>query len=113
VDGLRRRELTRYGAPILFLAAVTAAVLLIKSALSGSSTPATNEAATVTRVSTTRATETIGRTTSTVARYYTIQPGDTLGSVAIRQKTTVDDLLRLNPGIDPNALHAGQRIRIG
>jgi LysM repeat protein len=51
--------------------------------------------------------------TTTAARYYTIESGDTLGSVAIKEHTTVEDLLRLNPGIDPQALHVGQRIRVG
>jgi LysM repeat protein len=51
--------------------------------------------------------------TSTVARYYTIQSGDTLAAVAAKQNTTVADLLRLNPGVDPTALHVGQRIRVG
>ena len=42
-----------------------------------------------------------------------IQSGDTLGAVAFRLHTTLDELLRLNPGIDPKALHTGQRIRVG
>jgi LysM repeat protein len=33
--------------------------------------------------------------------------------VAFRVHMTVDDLLRLNPGVDPKALHTGQRIRVG
>src|SRR5919109_2418012 len=40
VDPRTRRELTRYGAPAAFLAAVTIAVLLIKAGLSGGSEPA-------------------------------------------------------------------------
>ncbi|TMK34886.1 MAG: LysM peptidoglycan-binding domain-containing protein [Actinobacteria bacterium] len=54
-------------------------------------------------------------TTSTTGepRYYTIQSGDTLGSVALREHTTVDDLLRLNPGVNPQGLRVGQRIRVG
>jgi LysM repeat protein len=116
VDAHRRRELTRFGAPIAFLAAVTIAVLLIKSALNGSSS-------TTTLVATTRPTHTVThrqRTVSTAksttggaVRYYMIQPGDTLGSVAVHENTTVDQLLRLNPGIDPHALRSGQRIRVG
>lgn len=110
-----RRELTRYGAPAAFLAAVTIAVLLIKSGLSGNggggttaaSTPVRTEAATTTRAATTA-----GRTTI-AARYYTVQSGDTLGAIAAQENTTVSDLLRLNPGIDPRALHSGQRIRVG
>src|SRR5438093_7733506 len=41
-----------------------------------------------------------------------IQSGDTLGSIALKYDTTVEKLLGLNPGVDPNALHPGDaRIR--
>jgi LysM repeat protein len=115
VDARRRRELTRYGAPAAFLAAVTIAVALIKSALNtGGRAEVTIPSVSVSIQTATTASTATGRTTaSTAAQYYTIQPGDTLGAVALRQHTTVDELLRLNPGIDPTSLHAGQRIRVG
>jgi LysM repeat protein len=120
VDPRLRRELTRYGAPAAFLAAATIAVLLIKAGLSGGSGQTTTVGALPTGT-TTQATQTHGSTTTitipttstTIApRYYTIQSGDTLGSVALKEHTTVDDLLRLNPGIDPQALRIGQRLRV-
>ncbi|MDD4694356.1 MAG: LysM peptidoglycan-binding domain-containing protein, partial [Firmicutes bacterium] len=43
---------------------------------------------------------------------YTIRPGDTIYQLAIRYNTTVDRILRFNPGIDPNNLKVGQRICI-
>ena len=127
MDPRLRRELTRYGAPAAFLAAATIAVLLIKAGLSGGSGATTTVGAlptgTTTRATQTRSTTTITTsttpittpTTSTTAapRYYTIQSGDTLGSVALREHTTVDDLLRLNPGVNPQGLRVGQRIRVG
>ena len=109
MDLRRRRGLTRFGAPAAFLAAVTIAVLLIKSALSGSSQEPTTVALTS---APTRSTRSVGTSTAP-GRYYTVQSGDTLGGIALREKTTVDELLRLNPGIDPQTLHAGQRIRVG
>lgn len=116
MDAERRRELTRFGAPVAFLVAVTIAVLLIKSALSGHTSKPTSAAATVLTHAARRPRRrvaTVTTTSSTAARYYTIQPGDTLGSVAARESTTVNELLRLNPGIDPHVLHTGQRIRVG
>lgn len=41
---------------------------------------------------------------------YTIVAGDTLYNIAIRYNTSVDELLRANPGINPNALYIGQVI---
>ncbi|HYY03272.1 MAG TPA: LysM domain-containing protein [Gaiellaceae bacterium] len=115
MDTRHRRELTRIGAPAAFLAAVTIAVLLIKSALSGSTHEATTSSFTSmpTHATTRPKRATTTARTVTAARYYTVQSGDTLGAIAARENTTVDELLRLNPGIDPKALHAGQRIRVG
>jgi len=130
VDPARRRELTRYGAPAAFLAAVTIAVLLIKAGLNNgsSSHSGAGSAPTTTRVATTppatptttklvltgTPTTTAATTTTTPgARYYVIQNGDTLGAVASRYGTTVSALMTLNPNIDPNALHPGDRIRVG
>ncbi|HVD42347.1 MAG TPA: LysM domain-containing protein [Gaiellaceae bacterium] len=125
MDPRRRRELTRYGAPAAFLAAVTIAVILIKAGLnsgSGSTTtvglPPTT-AATTTRPTTTKlvlttpqsTTATTTETTTPGAEYYVVQSGDTLGSIAQKYSATVDELMTLNPGIDPTALRIGQRIR--
>jgi LysM repeat protein len=126
MDPRRRQELTRYGAPTAFLAAVTIAVILIKSGLSGGSeaTTTTGLFPTTTRSATTATTtnklvltapQTSTATTDTStpgAEYYAVQGGDTLGSIAQKYSTTVDDLMTLNPGIDPTALHIGQRIRV-
>ena len=43
---------------------------------------------------------------------YAVRSGDTLGTIAERFGTTVDELLTLNPGIDPHALRVGQTLRV-
>jgi len=58
-----------------------------------------------------------GTTTSTGPqsggrRFYRVQAGDTLESIAAQFQTDVDVLLELNPNIDPLALSPGQRIRV-
>jgi LysM repeat protein len=126
MDPRRRRELTRYGAPAAFLAAVTIAVILIQAGLnSGSGSTTTvglppTAAATTTKPTTTKlvltapqsTTATSTETTTPGAEYYVVQSGDTLGSIAQKYSTTVDELMTLNPGIDPTALHIGQKIRV-
>jgi LysM repeat protein len=125
MDPRRRRELTRYGAPAAFLAAVTIAVILIKAGLNGGTGSTTTvglstTAATTTNPTTTKlvltappsTTATTTETTTAGAQYYVVQSGDTLGSIAQKYGTTVDALTTLNPGIDPTALHIGQRIRV-
>lgn len=113
----RRRELLHYGGPAAFLVAATIAILLVKAGLSGGGTDSTATQSialpvTTHQTSTQRTASTKTSTTAVAARYYTIQSGDTLGSVALAENTTVTELLQLNPGVDPQALHAGQRIRI-
>ena len=120
MDPRRRRELTRFGAPAAFLAAATIAVLLIKAGLSGGSgsPPPTIGAIPTVTPTTTRSTTTTklvltGTSTATPgAQYYVIQSGDTLGSIAVKYNTTVEQLMTLNPSVDPNALHPGDRIRV-
>lgn len=41
---------------------------------------------------------------------YIVQPGDTFYRLATKFKTTVDAIVRLNPGVDPNRLVVGQII---
>lgn len=127
MDPRRREQLTRYGAPAAFLAAVTIAAILVKAGLNGSSSTtvaitssstarATTVATTTTKLvltappgsTTTMTTE----TTTPGAEYYVVVSGDTLGSIAQKYNTTVDELTTLNLGIDPTALTVGQKIRI-
>ena len=118
-----RRELTRYGAPAAFLAAVTIAVLLVKAGMSGGDDSTTNVSPVTTRATTSSPTTTklvltapaattTTTTTSQEGEYYVIESGDTLGTIAAKYDTSVEELLRLNPGIDPTALRVGDRVRV-
>lgn len=127
MDPRRREQLTRYGAPAAFLAAVTIAAILVKAGLNGSSTTTvaitssstartTSAATTTTKLVLTApagsTTTTTTETTTPGAEYYVVVSGDTLGSIAQKYNTTVDELTTLNLGIDPTALTVGQKIRI-
>jgi LysM repeat protein len=124
VDARRRSELARSGAPAAFLAAATIAIVLIKAGLSGSggdttstaellpTTTAATTTAPTKKVTVTSTPPTTTGTTTSAGQYYTVESGDTLGGIAAKYSTTVDDLMRLNPGIDPTALHIGQKIRV-
>ena len=126
MDPRSRQQLTRYGAPAAFLAAVTIAVILIKAGLNGGSgstttvglptTSTTTPTTTTTKLVLTgpqgTTTTTTTETTTPGAEYYVVQSGDTLGSIAQKYNTTVDELTTLNPGIDPTALNIGQRVRV-
>ena len=105
--------LARVAAPVAFLLAVTVAVLLVRSALS-SDDAATGPKTVPTRVETTERPATRPGTTARAgrARFYEIQAGDTLETVAAEFDTSVEQLLVLNPDVDPVALGIGERIRV-
>jgi LysM repeat protein len=122
VDPRTRRELTRFGAPAAFLAAAMIAILLIKAGLSDGSEAEPTTVGAIQSQPTTAAPKVTTRlvitestpSTSTEAEgeYYVVQSGDTLGSIASKYDTTVEELVRLNPDVDPTALQVGQRIRV-
>jgi LysM repeat protein len=105
----RRVWAARLIAPIAFFAAATLLIVLIQAALSGGAETTTTTIPTLSTPSGTTATTT-GKTKK---RFYRVHGGDTLESIAAKFHTTVDDLLQLNPNVDPLALSPGQKIRVG
>jgi hypothetical protein len=45
-------------------------------------------------------------------RRYTVRPGDTPSSIADKTGVPLEDILRLNPDLDPQTLSPGQRIKL-
>jgi len=108
-------RIARYAAPAAFLAAATIAILIVRAGLSNEETvPVRSPAATTSTVEEPAGTTTVTGTTTAAsgAEFYEIEPGDTLADVADQFDTTVEQLLVLNPDIDPVALTIGQRIRV-
>ena len=68
--------------------------------------PATTTAPTTTRWTTTRA------ATAGEPEFYTVEAGDTFGTIADQFGTSVERLQELNPGVDTTSLSIGQRIRV-
>ena len=97
----------RFAAPAAFLLAVTVAVLLVRSALS---TDAASDASTTATVPTKPVT--VKPVPPRRRRYYRLKAGETLSDVALKFRTTVEQLLALNPGVQPTNLTVGQRIRV-
>jgi LysM repeat protein len=99
----------RFAAPAAFLLAVTVAVLLVRSGLK------TDSPSDPTGVRTETVRNTPATTTAVAPkhrRYYRLKTGETLSDVAIKFSTSVEQLLALNPGIQPTNLTVGQRIRV-
>jgi hypothetical protein len=102
-------------APLAFFLAATILILLISSALAHDEKNATTLPSASNTPTEPLANQPGGTGTVTGKpgrKFYVIKEGDTLESIANKKNTTLDDLLRLNPGIDPTTLTPGQKIRI-
>jgi LysM repeat protein len=101
-----RSRLTRWAAPVAFLAAITIGALVVRAGLhSGRHHHAQTPTTTVTSTKK-------HAPSNKTRRTYTVQSGDTLGGIAAKTGTTVARLEQLNPGIDPTALRVGETIRV-
>jgi hypothetical protein len=100
--------LIRYGFPTAFLLVATASILVVRAGLHDDvAAPAVRPAPPAPSVSLQRP-----GVRSARASAYSVRRGDTLGTIAERFGTTVDQLLALNPGIDPRGLRVGQPLRV-
>jgi LysM repeat protein len=112
-----RPTAARYAAPALFLIAVTVAILLIRSGLSGgSNSQTTTRSGPVTHPSTATAppsgTTRKGATTTTAGQFYTVAAGDTFGSISAKTGVPIAQIEQLNPGVSTNSLQVGQKLRV-
>ena len=91
-----------------------AIVFLIVLSNSGTSNDNGGSSATSSAPTTTPTGTSTTRSTSKFAhrRTYTVRTGDTLGSIAIKTGVSVTTLEDLNPGLDPEGLVAGQKLKL-
>jgi LysM repeat protein len=110
--------IARLAAPLAFFFAATVLVVLVQRALESDAGEAGTTAKTTERTDTeTTPTTTPDGPTTDVPRScrrnrYRVRSGDTLESIAAKCQVPLDELLLLNPDIDPLTLNPGDRIRI-
>jgi LysM repeat protein len=103
-----RNRIARWVAPVAFLAAITIGALVVRAGLRQGQHHTSSATTTVAS----KKKKGQGHGQRHVRRTYTIQSGDTLGSIAAKTGTSVARLQQLNPGIDPSALQVGEKIRV-
>jgi len=115
------RSSARWIAPLALLGAL-AAILIVLSSSNGSSSPdagtsslseRTGPTTTATGTTTTQTTSTGATTTSATTRpYYVVKPGDVLSAIADTTGVPLSRIEELNPSVDAQTLHAGQKIKL-
>jgi LysM repeat protein len=110
---MARRSPARYLAPLALVAVSVALYTVVSSNLSGdeqSSTP--SEPADTRPASSPNGDDGEESTRRKGPRRYTVKPGDTPSSIADETGVPLEEILRLNPDLDPQTLSPGQRLRL-
>ena len=96
----------RIFAPLALVACAVAVLAIVNSNnKSGSKDTSSNPAQTST-VSTTSTTK------KKVRHTYIVKNGDVLSAIAIKTGVPLDTIIRLNPNVDAQSLHAGQKLKL-
>jgi LysM repeat protein len=106
----RRRSPARWLAPVALVTCAVAVYAVVDNTLlkddSSSKGSETTQRSTPT-TSTNRKTSTTKH-----RRRYTVKAGDTLSAISVKTGVSLDTIERLNPKLDADTLHAGQKVRL-
>lgn len=107
----RRRSIGRWLAPVALITCVVAVYAVVDNTLlkedSASSGSDTTQQATPTKTTSGKAAKKTKR-----RRAYTVKAGDTLSAISIKTGVSLATIQRLNPKLEADTLHAGQRVRL-
>jgi LysM repeat protein len=101
------RSPARIFAPLALVACAVAVLVIVNSnkADDGATTTSNPPAATST-VTTTK------QGSKKTPKRYVVKPGDVLSAIAIKTGVPLDTLIQLNPNVDAQTLHAGQKLKL-
>jgi LysM repeat protein len=100
------RSPARVFAPLALVACAVAVLAIVGGGGGGGGSKSTT---TTTGSSTTTTT----RSTKHHKRTYTVKNGDVLSQIAIKTGVPLTTIQQLNPNVDAQSLHAGQKIKLG
>ena len=110
-----RRSPARWLAPIVLVACVFAVYSVVNATLlssddrSGGQSPASTTSATSKNRTISERSRQRGRRGR---RTYTVKPGDTLSSIALKTGVSLQRIQALNPNLDSQSLQTGQRVKL-
>jgi LysM repeat protein len=107
----------RWLAPLALVAACLALVVVLTTSGSPDTSSGPEQVPSRAAPTTARAPDRSATTETTTAQpapsaTYTVQAGDFLSTVADKTGVSVERLRQLNPGLDANSMHVGQKIRL-
>jgi LysM repeat protein len=103
------RSPARLFAPLALVACAVAVLVIVNgSSHSGGSKSTT----TSTGSSTTATTTTTTQGAKKPRRFYTVKPGDVLSEISIKTGVPLERIQQLNPDVDAQSLHAGQKLKL-
>jgi LysM repeat protein len=98
------RNRGRYLAPIAIVVVIASAVLIIQGELGSKRHARVGHAG--------HASSLLHQSVRKTPTFYVVKSGDTLSVISVRSRVPVATLESLNPGLNPNALQTGQRLRL-
>jgi LysM repeat protein len=96
---MSHRSPARYLAPLALAAFIAVVVLLVRGSMDPSATNVKSHPASL-------------RSHGPLHHYWQVHNGDSLSAIAARNGVSVSQIEQLNPGLDPNALHPGQWLKL-
>jgi LysM repeat protein len=108
----RRRSIGRWLAPLALITCVVAVYAVVDNTLlkddsASNGNDSTQQAKPGTTTTTGKAAKKSKR-----RRAYIVKSGDTLSAISIKTGVSLATIQRLNPKLDADTLHAGQRVRL-
>jgi LysM repeat protein len=103
---MAHRSPARFLAPLALVAVIFALFMIVQSSQTGSDETESPNRANGAQPTATAEPQRRG------PRRYRVREGDTPSSIAEKTGVPLEDILRLNPDLDPQTLRPGQRIRL-
>ncbi len=106
----RRRSIGRWLAPVALITCAVAVYAVVDNTLLKNDSASSSDGST--QQSTTTTTSKKAAKSRKHRRAYVVKSGDTLSAISIKTGVSMLTIQRLNPKIQADTLHAGQRVRL-
>ena len=107
----RRRSIGRWLAPVALITCAVAVYAVVDNTLLKDDSASSSSDSTQ-QTTSTKSTSKKGAKTRKRRRAYVVKSGDTLSAISIKTGVSMTTIQRLNPKIQADTLHAGQRVRL-